>query len=209
MSDRIVIILTLVLVLMSLSAIISAVTAWLALAVPPKLAMTRPTFVAFGFDGPDRVPKVFTRTLLHCTSGDAAIVELIYVTVKQSGKSCVYPYWGYQTEGKLVAGGGLVIGREGFLTDHHFVLGKNSHRHWFEAGPLTVMFHLRVVGNGSDVLLFKADLKLPPEHAKELNAGRSDVAFQRSPEADEFRAAVLPQLDAPAARPVTIATEVA
>ncbi len=94
-------------------------------------------------------------------------------------------------DGRLVAGGGLFVGVQGIVTDHHFVLGKNSNKPVFLAGPLSVTICGRVVGKRSEQRLYQIDLALTEEQANSLNNGRAGVGFERGPDTDRFHASIV------------------
>ena len=82
--------------------------------------MTRPTIVAFAFEGP--TPKVFLRFLLYSTAQRGNVIESMYVVVVQGGKRLLYSFWGYgDSQASLVRGSGLFVSREGIAINHYFV----------------------------------------------------------------------------------------
>ena len=192
---------TISLVLSCVSTTVAGLTAVLTFVRRPKVQMTQPTFVAFAFDGSEGLPKVFTRMLMYCTTDPGKVVEALYVRVRQREMQVTYSFWAYAMEGRLVAGGGLFVGSQGIVTDHHFVLGKGANRPVFSTGPVSVAICARVVGEKGERRLFEMELELTEEQAAGLNDGRVGVGFERSPDSDRFHAAVEPHPSPQRTRP--------
>ena len=183
---------TVSLIFSCVSTVIAGLTAFLTLVRRPKVKMTQPTFVAFAFDGVEGLPKIFTRTLMYSTSQPGKVVESLFAKISQNNMKAIYTFWGYAMDGRLVAGGGLFVGPQGIVTDHHFVLGKAADRPVFSVGPLDVAICARVVGEKAEQRLFQMELELTEEQAKGLNTGHVGVGFERSPDSIRFQAAIEP-----------------
>ena len=186
MGDLSVAISTMALIFSGLSTILATITAFYTFVRRARVRMTRPTFVAFAFDGTEMTPKIFTRTLLFATKPPGKVVEAMFARVKQGDKVTTYTFWSYDVDGRLVPGGGLFVGTEGIVTNHHFVLRKGTARQVFTAGPVTVEFCARGVGQQQARQLHEVVLSLSDEQAAALNQSTAGVFFESCPESGAF-----------------------
>ncbi len=147
--------------------------------------MTRPTFVAFTHEGAERLPKVITRALLYSTAAPGLAVEAMFARVKQDGQSTAYTFWGYG-DSQLVAGGGLYVGLQGVVMNHHLVLPPGGKRLIFRAGPLTVDLCARIAGERGERVLQHIELTMTAPQAEVLNKGTEVVGFDFRPETDDY-----------------------
>lgn len=169
-----------------ISTLIAVVTALYAFVRRPRVEMTRPTFVAFVYEGPEALPKIFTRALVFATAAPGKVVEAMFARVQQEDQQTTYTFWSYDVDGRLVPGGGLFVGTEGIVTNHHFVLARNIKKPKFKAGPITVTVLARVVGEKSVRQLHGLVLSLTDDQDAALNSDSGGVFFECSPESDEF-----------------------
>ncbi len=181
---------TVSLVFSCVSTVIAGITAFYAFVRRPRVQMTRPTFVALAFEGREASPKVFTRTLLFATAAPGKVVEAMFARVRQGNQEATYTFWAYDVDGRLVPGGGLFVGPQGIVTNHHFVLAKNSNKPEFSSGPVTITVFARVVGERKVCQLHEMVLSFTENQAVALNGGTGGVFFERSPDSNEFHRVV-------------------
>src|SRR5689334_8746086 len=96
-----------------LALTLSIVTLWITNVHRGKLSMTRPTIVAFAFEGMSPTePKVFLRTLLRSSSKQGIIIESLFIKLKRKNHSQSFTSWAYGDNG-VVRGSGLYVGEQG------------------------------------------------------------------------------------------------
>ena len=91
---------------------VSGVTAWLTFFRKGRLAMTQPTTVFLGPDGPqfDRGKnKVYLRTLLYSTAKRGHVVESLYLALWRNETKQNFNIWVHGTKGSLERGSGLFV----------------------------------------------------------------------------------------------------
>lgn len=169
-----------------LSLVVSGTTAWLTLFRRGQVKMTRPTIVAFTFEGP--TPKVFLRFLLHSTAQRGNVIESMYVVVLQGGKRLLYSFWGYgDSQGSLVRGSGLFVSREGIAINHHFVRSKGEVVVPIEPGSCIVNVYASVLGHQKDELLQSVQLDIGEKEAAAINNPKAGLIYDWNPEAKQYR----------------------
>jgi hypothetical protein len=170
-----------------LSLVVSGVTAWLTLFLRGQVRMTRPTIVAFAFEGP--TPKVFLRFLLHSTAQRGNVIESMYVVMVQDGKRLLFSFWGYgDSQGSLVRGSGLFVSREGIGINHHFVRPKGEAVTPIEPGTCIVNIYASVLGQQKDELLQSVQLDIGDKEAAAINNPKAGLIYDWNPDAKQYRA---------------------
>ncbi|MBI1273315.1 MAG: hypothetical protein GC131_04435 [Alphaproteobacteria bacterium] len=174
-------------IVISLIAVaISATTLWLTYLRRGRLAMTKPTLVFFGHDPVPRTPeKIFLRTLLYSTATQGQMIEGMYVKLRREDSEQTFSFWAYGESEKLVAGGGLHVGRAGFSANHHFVLSVHCPSYEFLPGDYTIDVYAHVVGKKSASKLKQINLTLTDEHATALTR-REGIFFEWEPDTQVY-----------------------
>lgn len=149
--------------------------------------MTRPTVVAFAFDGP--TPKVFLRFLLHSTAQRGNVIESMHVVLVQGGKRLLYSFWGYgDSQESLVRGSGLFISREGIAINHHFVHQKDETVTPIEPGSCIVNVYASLLGQQKDELLQSVQLDIREKETAAINNPKAGLIYNWNPDAKQYRA---------------------
>lgn len=173
------------LVISALALTVSGFTAWLTLLRRGTVAMTQPTVIFFGPDGPnshESLPKVFLRTLLFSTSKRGRIVESMYVTLSCEDVFQTFDVWAYGERNELVRGSGLFVGETGIEANHHFLISRNSEPFAFIAGQHHLNVYVHLLNDRNRKLLFSQTLQVSSEEADKIGERGSGLYFDWVPE---------------------------
>jgi hypothetical protein len=168
-----------------LSLIISLFTLWVAYLHRGTVRMTRPTILAFAFEGDRRnEPKVFLRTLLYSTSKQGVVIESIFLKLRNHQSTEVLSVWAYGDKG-VVRGSGVYVGEQGIEMYHHFIRPKSQASYKFLSGSYDVEIY--GVIKGKKRKLYMVELDLTEEMAKLMESGTS-IFFDWNPELNSYLA---------------------
>lgn len=168
------------------SLVISILTAWLTLFRHGQVRITRPTIVAFAFEGPTQ--KLFLRFLLYNTAQRGNIIESIHIVLVQGGKRLTYSFWGYgDSQASLVRGSGLFVSKEGIAFNHHFVRPKHEPVITLETGTCIIHVYTSVLGQSKDALLQTVQLEISEKEAAAINNPQAGLIYDWNPESKDYR----------------------
>ena len=157
-----------------LSLTIAAITAYLTLFHRGRLAMVRPSLIAFAHDGgPGGRPKIVIHAMLFSTAYRGNVIESLYAIVHHSGKRLVFANWNYGESGSIVPGSGLFVGKDGVSSYHHFLSLDAERAAFFTVGTYTIEIWAAVAGRRSDERLFAIELMVP-EPTGDMESPRFD-----------------------------------
>lgn len=172
-----------------LALMVSAATAWLTLFRRGDVRMTQPTVVFFGPDGgrPDRAPlaKVFLRTLLYSTGERGQLLQSMFVVLSRASEAQTFGMWVYGDRDQLLRGSGLFVGKEGFSTNHHFLLHDRS-QYQFKAGKYRLDVYAATVHQKKPRRLWTLQLELSDQQAGALTNNQSGIYFDWDPATGAF-----------------------
>jgi len=168
---------------------VSGITAWLTFFRKGRLAMTQPTTVFFGPDGPtfDRDKnKVYLRTLLYSTAKRGHVLESLYLTLHRNESKQNFNIWVYGEKGDLKRGSGLFVPQEGITFDHHFLLPEDGADFAFVEGEYKLSVFARLVGQKVSTELLTVRLSISESHAKALSQPRTGIYFDYGPDQQNY-----------------------
>lgn len=155
------------------SLIISAITFWFTLLRKGNLKMTRPTFIAFGFDDANKKePKIFLRTLLYSTARRPQIIENMFIKLHREKSFQTFNIWAYGNK-ELYRGSGICIPFEGFTYNHHFLLPKDQDKFEYFPGEYRMEVYASFESKKKSRLLYKAKMNITTQQAFELKQGNA------------------------------------
>lgn len=147
-----------------LALVVSGLTAWMNLLRRGSLRMTRPTFIAFGYDkvGPGRhelKPKIFVRGLLYSTGARGRVVQNMFVTLQIGDSKHYFTVWGHGNT-SLSRGSGLFAPPTGIGENHHFNPSDGSPDFRFVAGEYELAVFAEVVAQTQPIELCRVRLSI-------------------------------------------------
>ncbi len=160
----------------ALSLMASALTLWLTLLRRGRLRMTRPTQLMFTVGGAAKEPQVYFRALLYSTARRGHVVENMFVRLRRGESAQTLSVW-VCGEDRLVRGGGIYVGPDGSVLNHHFLHPSDGSTYRFAPGQYSLEVFADVVGRSVAVPLARVNLVLSPEHSATIEKGRSCVFF--------------------------------
>jgi hypothetical protein len=179
------------------AVLISGITAWRTLSQRGNLQMTQPAIVAFLHNPPGEGSnvKVVLRALVYSTGKRGHIVEAIYLNVRRGGVAQVFNFWGYGNQaGALVAGGGLRIGEDGVVYNHHFLPPRNQRDFQFAAGEYQLEVYATVANRSSPTRLYRLHLSLNEEWSRTMQGRSAGVVFSWQPDTQDYQVSESPSL---------------
>jgi hypothetical protein len=151
----------------TLALAISSATAWLTLR-RGKLAIARPLLVGFLYDLPAGEPKIFFRASLYTTGKRGRIVESMYLKIRRGEYSHTFDFWSYGETTALVVGGGLHVGEDGVVHNHHFLPPRDGKVFQFLPGDYVIDVYATLVNQNRPELLSSLPLCLSEESSEAL-----------------------------------------
>jgi hypothetical protein len=170
---------------------VSGVTAWLTFFRKGRLAMTQPTVVFFGPDGPmfeHPQNKVYLRTLLYSTAKRGHVLEALYLSLQRNESKQNFNVWVYGEKGNLNRGSGLFVPQEGVALDHHFLLPEDGAHFAFLEGAYTLTVFARLVGQREATELLTFRLVVTEALAKATSQPRTALYFDYGPDQRAYHA---------------------
>lgn len=172
-------------ILSCLSLLVSVTVAWLTLFRRGNLYMTKPVQIAFLSEN-GRRPKVFLRTLLYATGKRGYVIEGLYVKLRRRGEDHTFAFWGYGEHEEFKVAGGLRIGEDGVVSNHHFLQTGEGNHFYFDSGDYEIRVYARIVNVSSARLMHKASVTLSEEHATQMHIRTNGVLFTWDPDAERY-----------------------
>lgn len=176
--------------------LLSATTAWVTLRRRGKLYLPRPAQIYFGSErtaalGRALSPKVYLRCTLFSSGKRGHIVESLYVRLRRGETAQVFNIWVFG-EKELSRGGGLYVGEQGVVSNHHALLPEDgTSLPWLEGEYVLEVFAALVPGSRT-VRLLETRLALGAAEVVALKEGTAGVFFDWSPEARTYQRHVRP-----------------
>ncbi|MBW8832061.1 MAG: hypothetical protein JF606_22125 [Burkholderiales bacterium] len=170
---------------------VSVITAWLTFFRKGRLAMTQPTTVFLGPDGPMfdlGKNKVYLRTLLYSTAKRGHVLESLYLTLHRNDSKQNFNVWVYGEKGDLQRGSGLFVPQEGVTFNHHFLLPEDGANFAFLQGAYTLSVFARLVGQWVSTELVTIRLSISESQAQSLSQPRTGIYFDYSPDQQSYHA---------------------
>ena len=168
---------------------VSGITAWLTFFRRGRLAMTQPTSVFLGPDGPmfDRGKnKVYLRTLLYSTAKRGHVLESLHLSLQRNETKQNFNIWVYGEKGDLKRGSGLFVSQEGVTFDHHFLLPEDGADFKFLQGAYTLSVFAKIVGHHTAFQRASIHLAVGESHAKALNEPHTGLYFDWGPDLQSY-----------------------
>jgi hypothetical protein len=172
-----------------LALAVSGITAWLTFFRRGRLAMTQPTSVFLGPDGPlfDRGKnKVYLRTLLYSTAKRGHVVESLHLSLQRNETKQNFNVWVYGEKGNLKRGSGLFVPLEGVTFDHHFLLPEDGADFKFLPGAYTLSVLAKIVGRRTAFQLAAIQLTVGEVLAGALNEPHTGLYFDWGPDQQNY-----------------------
>ncbi len=173
-------------IISAMALLISGLTAWFVLFHRGTIKMTQPTIFFFGPDGVSGPPKIFMRTLLFSTANKGHIIENMYIKLERGESIQNFNIWVYGNKETLARGSGLFVGKEGIVSNHHFLLPKDGTTFDFLPGEHTIKIFVSLLGEKKPIPLFKQTLALSQQFADEINNEKSGVYFDWGPDSRSY-----------------------
>ena len=170
---------------------VSGITAWLTFFRKGELAMTQPTVVFFGPDGPSfehGKNKVYLRTLLYSTAKRGHVLESLYLSLQRNESKQNFNVWVYGEKGELNRGSGLFVPQEGVAFDHHFLLPEDGANFAFLEGTYRLTVMARLVGQSTATQLLSFQLAVTEALAKAASQPRTAIYFDYGPDQQAYHA---------------------
>jgi hypothetical protein len=170
---------------------VSGITAWLTFFRKGELAMTQPTVVFFGPDGPSfehGKNKVYLRTLLYSTAKRGHVLESLYLSLQRNESKQNFNVWVYGEKGELNRGSGLFVPQEGVAFDHHFLLPEDGANFAFLEGTYRLTVMARLVGQSTATQLLSFQLAVTAALAKAASQPRTAIYFDYGPDQQAYHA---------------------
>jgi len=170
---------------------ISSIVAWLTFFRKGRLAMTQPTVVFFGPDGPSfehGKNKVYMRTLLYSTAKRGHVLESLYLSLQRNEGKQNFNVWVYGEKGELNRGSGLFVPQEGVTFDHHFLLPEDGANFSFLEGTYKLTVFARLVGMQATTELLSFQLVVTEALAKAVAQPRTAIYFDYGPDQRAYHA---------------------
>lgn len=174
-----------------IALVVSGITAWLTFFRKGRLAMTQPTTVFFGPDGPmfdSGKNKVYLRTLLYSTAKRGHVLESLYLSLHRNETKQNFNIWVYGDKGDLKRGSGLFVPQEGVTFDHHFLLPADGANFAFLEGSYSLSVFARQVGQRVATELLIIRLSISESQAKALSQPRTGIYFDYGPDHQSYHA---------------------
>lgn len=152
-----------------LALFVSGLTAWMNLFRRGSLRMTRPAFICFKYDPPDRPggpykPKLFVRSLLYSTGTRGRVIENMFIRYRWETVEQDFAVWGHGSP-TLSRGSGLFVPANGIVENHHFTSMAaidDIPDIPFSRGEHVLSVFAEVVGNRKPALLARIVLHVRP-----------------------------------------------
>jgi len=167
---------------------VSGITLWLTFLRKGRLAMTQPTTVFFGPDGPnfDGGSKVYLRTLLCSTAKRGYVLESLHLSLQRNETKQNFNVWVCGEKDDLDRGSGLFVPQEGITLAHHFLLPKDGADFAFLAGSYTLSVYAKGVGQRAPTELMTIRLSVGESTAKDLCEPHTGLFFDWSPDQQAY-----------------------
>ncbi len=168
-----------------LSLAVSGITAWLSFFRRGKLAMTQPSSVFLGPDGPmfdSGKNKVYLRTLLYSTAKRGQVLESLHLSLQRNETKQNFNIWVYGEKGNLKRGSGLFVPQEGVTFDHHFLLPEDGADFKFHPGAYTLSVFAKIVGERTAFKMASIHLTVGESQAKALSEPHAGLYFDWGPD---------------------------
>jgi hypothetical protein len=167
-----------------LALIASGITLWLTFFRNGRLAMTQPTQIFFGPDGPsfEGGSKVYLRTLLYATAKRGYVLESLHLSLQRNETKQNFNIWVCGEKGDLNRGSGLFVPQEGVTLAHHFLLPEDGANFSFLAGTYSLSVYAKGVGQTQTTRLTLINLSISESIAKALSEPHAGLYFDWSPD---------------------------
>ena len=175
-----------------LALAVSVLNAWLTFFHKGRLAMTQPTTVLLGPDGPsfDGESKVYLRTLLYSSAKRGYVLESLHLSLQRNETKQNFNIWVYGEKGDLDRGSGLFVPQEGVSLAHHFLLPEDGAAFSFLAGSYVLSVFAKGVGQRASTKLMTIPLSISDSQAKELSEPHTGIFFDWSPDQQAYHSHV-------------------
>jgi hypothetical protein len=164
---------------------ISFLTFWLTRIRGGVVKMTRPTVIFFGPDGVgSQHNKIFIRTLLYSTSEKGKYVQNMFIRLQRGESVQNFNIWVYDNNG-LVRGSGLFINKNGFASNHHFLIPKDGTKYIFTEGEYLIQVFVETVDENPR-MIFKQKLFLNNNQQEEMENKGAGIYFDWAPNTQNY-----------------------
>lgn len=180
-----------------LALTVSSITLWLSFLRKGRLAMTQPTTVFLGPDGPGfgGESKVYLRTLLYSSAKRGYVLESLHLSLQRNETRQNFNIWVCGEKGALDRGSGLFVPQEGITLAHHFLLTKDGAEFNFLAGSYALTVYAKGVGQRAPTELMTIRLLVSETTARELSEPHTGVYFDWSPDQQAYHSHVRSRAD--------------
>jgi hypothetical protein len=146
-----------------------------------RLRMTRPSVVAFAFEG--RAPKIILRTMLYSTAQRGKMIESMHVKLCRDSSEDEFSFWGYG-EAKELVPGGLYVGQTGVAAYHHFIRSRPEYP--FVDGDYIIKIFARQPSDREPRLLSEVPVRI---NGAEMGAlgNLNAVRYELQPDGQTYR----------------------
>jgi hypothetical protein len=109
----------------------------------------------------------------------------MYIALSRNETRQNFNIWVYGNE-KLARGSGLFVGETGVEANHHFLIPRDGSTFHFTEGRYRMDVFAKLLGDGSQTLLFSQTLEIPRETAAHLEKPGTGLYFDRGPDSSRY-----------------------
>jgi hypothetical protein len=166
---------------------VSLLTMWATLFRRGRLYMSQPTQILLGPDGPtfDGSWKIYLRSLMYTTGKRGIVIENMFVEVSKGETIINFPIWVLGEE-RLARGGGLFVGEQGAIANHHFLQSRETEKWVFRSGDYRLQVYAQLAGKKAAELLFETILTISSDQSKELETSNTAIFFDWGPKSRSY-----------------------
>jgi hypothetical protein len=177
------------------SLLVSITVAWLTLFRRGKLCMTRPVQIIFASKNARR-PEIILKTLLYATGRRGHVIERLYLSVRHDADEIeTFGFWSYGQGKNSIVSGGLRVGEDGVVYDHHFLQADKDSHFYFSEGNYEIQVFATVVNDSSPKLLHQFDLSLSQDKSLQMHVNNYAVLYTFDPVEKQYIASLSEQGD--------------
>jgi hypothetical protein len=151
------------------------------------IQMTLPSMIAFGYDlEPNGIrPKIIMRSHIFSTGERGQVIEAIWAELHYKEKVEIFPFWGLNSDDKLVLGGGEWIGKTGKTAWHNF--STDSKFRFMPEIFYTLQIFARIHGHHQPQILWSTQISIPNNCAIKHCDGSEQIWFTLEPQTCIFK----------------------
>jgi len=104
----------------------------------------------------------------------------MYVVLASEGRKESFILWGYGDQ-NLAVGGGIFVGEQGLVANHHFLNSPLNAPYQFKNGACRLEVFAKLIDRTKSLLLFSTDLFINEEQCAALSHPRNSIIFVLNP----------------------------